>query len=188
VLISLQALTLSVTLLAAPQGAPGAPSGPPQPGAARQAQTEAPGIDWPVSLERIKEAIARPTAIKTTSGRPVFRVEVFGKEPTIEDILGPDYLVGPTSYGGMPHQEFLTMVTPAEYRGMGVFTVGEALTVAAMALGLQWALNKAIDTLKPIERLKEARTERAKEAARREVLAAMADLAAARAKAGLPPR
>lgn len=178
VLISLQALTLSAALLAAPAQPPSGQAEAPK----AERPPEPQEIDWPVSLERIQEAISRPPAIKTTGARPVFRVEIFAKKPTIEDILGPDYLIGPTPYGGMTHQEFLTMVTPAEYRGMGVFTGGEALTVAATSIGLQWALMKAVD------KMKKAQTERAKDAARREVLAAMDELAAARKKAGLPPK
>ena len=181
VLNSLHALTLSVALFGpAQQGAaPPAPTAAAQPAAPRQdPQT----IDWPVSLERIQEAISRPPAIRTSALRPTFRVEIFAKKPTIEDILGPDYLVGPAPYGGMTHREFLNMVTPPEYRGMGVFTGGEALTIAATSIGLQWALMKAID------KLEDAKTERAKEAARREVLSAMNELAAARKKAGLPPK
>jgi len=82
----------------------------------------------------------------------------------------------------MTHQEFLNMVTPQEFRGMSAFTGGEALMVAATSIGLQWALSRAID------KLKDAKTERAKEAARREVLDAMNQLAEARKKAGLPPK
>ena len=173
VLNSLDALMLSVALLGAPQQVPVTASAPE---AAPQT------IEWPVSLDRIQEAVTRQPAIRTKTDRPVFRVEIIARKPTIEDILGPDYLIGPTPYGSMTHQEFLNMVTPAEYRGMGVFTGGEALAVAATSVGLQWALMKAIDGLKKAE------TERSKEAARREVLAAMNELAAARKKAGLPPK
>lgn len=178
VLISLQALTLSAALLGAPpQERPAAAGGESaQPPAASEA------IEWPVSLDKIQQAVSRPPAIRTTVNRPTFRVEIFAKKPTIEDILGPDYLVGPIPYGSMTHQEFLNMVTPAEYRGMGVFTGGEALAVAATSVGLQWTLMKAFDALKNAE------TERAKDAARREVLAAMNELAAARKRAGLPPK
>ncbi len=180
VFMSLPALAFTVALLGLPQqGGSAAPLEVAPSPAPRQ---EPHNIDWPVSLERIQEAISRPAAIKTNAGRPTFRVEIFAKKPTIEDILGPDYLIGPTPYGGMTHREFLTMVTPAEYRGMGVFTGGEALTVAATSIGLQWALMKAID------KLQQASTDRAKEAARQEVLAAMNELAAARKKAGLPPK
>lgn len=139
-------------------------------------------IKLPVSLERIQQALSRPPAIKPSTTRPVFRVEVFARKPTVADILGPDYLRGPVPAGGMTHREFLNMVTPVEFRGMSVFTGGEALTVAATSLALQWALMKAVD------RLQDARTERAKEAARREVIQAMNELEEARKKAGLPPK
>ncbi|MBA2305860.1 MAG: hypothetical protein H0W08_24950 [Acidobacteria bacterium] len=139
-------------------------------------------IELPVSLERIQEALSRPPAIKPSTNRPVFRVEVFARKPTVEDILGPDYLRGPVPAGGMSHREFLNMVTPVEYRGMSIFTSKEALMVAATSLAMQWALMKAID------KLKDASNERAKDAARQEVIAAMNELEAARKKAGLPPK
>ena len=135
-------------------------------------------IDLPVSLERIQEAISRPPAIKPSTDRPVFRVEVFAPKPTIEDILGPDYLRGPVPNSGMTHQEFLNMVTPDEFRGMAMFTNPEAIAIAATALALKWALAKAVD------KLRDAKNERAKEAARREVIDAMNALEAARKKAG----
>ena len=144
-------------------------TGPPSQGASRPSAAPAASesIELPVNLERIQEAISRPPAIKPTTTRPVFRVEVFADKPTIEDILGPDYLRGPVPNAGMTHQEFLQMVTPVEYRGMSMFTNGEALTIAATSLALQWAYMKAVD------KLKDARTERAKEAARQEVIEAM---------------
>lgn len=141
-----------------------------------------PAIELPVSLERIQEAISRPPAIKPTSNRPVFRVEIFAPKPSIEDILGPNYLLGPAPALSTSHQEFLNMVTPVEYRGMSMFSNKEAMMIAATSVGLQWALMKAVD------KLKEARNERAKDAARREVMEAMNALEAARKKAGLPPR
>ena len=154
----------------------------PVPGAdlARPEQVQAAGeaaVDLPVSLDRIQRALAQPPAIKPRSDRLVFRVEVFAKKPTIEDILGPDYLIGPVPYGGMTHGEFLNMVTPAEYRGYSVFTNKEGITVAATSFALQWALMKAID------KLKAAREERAKDAARREVMEAMNQLEEANKKA-----
>ena len=74
------------------------------------------------------------------------------------------------------------MVTPVEYRGMSMFSNKEAMMVAATSVGLQWALMKAVD------KLKEAQNERAKDAARREVMEAMNALEAARKKAGLPAK
>lgn len=171
--MDLHALVLLGILLTAPQqGAAVAP------GAASDPETRQPdagaAIQLPVSLERIQEAVSRPPAIRTGGDRPVFRVEVIERRPTIEDILGPDYLRGPAPASSMSHQEFLNMVTPQEFRGMAMFTNKEAITIAATSLALQWALSKAVD------KLKEARTARAKEAARREVLEAMNAIEAAR--------
>jgi hypothetical protein len=166
-----------VVLAVALAGSPQQPNGPAAPAgeSARRASEDA--IQLPVSLERIQEAISRPPALKTTTDRPVFRVEIFAPKPTIEDILGPDYLKGPTPAAGMTHQEFLNMVTPSEFRGMAMFSNKEAMAIAATSVALQWALMKAID------KLKAAGDERAKEAARREVLDAMNALEAARKKA-----
>ena len=175
IVTALHALVLGVALAAGPQQ-----QGQPSVAAPLQPTTE--GIDLPVSLERIQEAISRPPAIRPTVNRPVFRVEVFARKPSLADILGPDYLRGPVPNSGMSHQEFLNMVTPQEFRGMAMFTNKEAMTIAATSLALQWALMKAVD------KLRDARNERAKEAARREVLEAMNALEAARKKAGLPPK
>ena len=140
-------------------------------------QAQAAAVDLGVSLDRIQEAVSRPPAMTLTTTRPVFRVEVFARKPTIEDILGPDYLRGPVpANGGMTHREFLNMVTPQEFRGMAMFTNKEAMTIAATSLALQWALMKGVD------KLKDARTERLKEQARKEVLEAMNAIEAARKK------
>lgn len=158
----------------------------PQQGAPAPASSDAPrspaAVDLPVDIEKIQAALSRPQAIRTTSDRPVFRVEVFAPRPTIEAILGPDYLKGPVPYGGMTHSEFLNMVTPVEFRGYSMFTNKEGIAIAATSLALQWALMKAVD------KLRDAGSERAKDAARREVLEAMNELEAARKKAGLPPK
>lgn len=138
--------------------------------------------DLPVSLARIQRALSRPPRLGLKSDTPVFRVEVFGTKPTIEDILGPNYLKGPVPYGGMTHQEFLNMVTPKDVQGYAMYSNKEAFTVAATSLALQWALQKAI------HKFETAKEEREREAARREVQDALADLAKARKAAGLPPK
>lgn len=171
----IQVLALAVALAGSPQQAA-------LPSLAEPAQSASPSIELPVSLDRIQEAISRPPAIKPTTNRPVFRVEIFAPKPRIEDILGRDYLLGPVPNSSMTHQEFLNMVTPQEFRGMAMFSNREALTITATSLALQWALMKAVD------KFREARDNRAQEAARQEVLEAMNALEAARKKAGLPPK
>jgi hypothetical protein len=143
-----------------------------------------PSAELPVSVDRIRDALSRPPAIRLEDSRAVFRVEVIGRKITIEDILGPDYLKGPipVAGGGMTHQEFLDLVTPKDVQGYAAFSNGEALTVAATSFALQWALQRAI------HKFQEAKQEREQEAARKEVQDALAELEKARIKAGLPPK
>jgi hypothetical protein len=174
-----------VATMPQPQTPPvAAPPPPPQ----KEAQPKANGdaVDpggLGVSLDRIKDALSQPPQIQLKTDTPVFRLEVFGKKPTIEDILGPDYLKGPTPAGpSMTHREFLDMVTPKDVRGYAAFSNREGLVVAATSLALQWALQKAI------HKFETATEEREREAARKEVQDALAELAKARKAAGLPPK
>jgi hypothetical protein len=174
-----------VALLGA--GVPQSPAAPSVPEEAPAAQTAAPAptVDPEaigVSLERIQKAVAKPQAIKLTESRQVFRVEVFGANPTIEDILGPDYLRGPVPYAGMSHQEFLNMVTPKDVQGYAAFSNRQGMVVAATSIALQWALQKAL------QKYKEARNARAKAEASREVQEALDAVRRARREAGLPDK
>jgi hypothetical protein len=173
------ALTVLVAGLAAQSGSPTTSAE-----AARTTDQPPPADadETPPSLGRIQRALLRPPAIRLSGNRSVFRVEVIGKTPTIEDILGADYLKGPVPYGGMTHQEFLKMVTPKELQGYAAFNNREAFTVAATSIALQWALQKAI------HKFETAKQEREREAARKEVQDALAELEKARLKAGLPPK
>jgi hypothetical protein len=160
------------------------PTPPPatQPPAGEQTQPPVVVEDLPVSLDRIQRGIAQPPAIRLQLDRPIFRTEVIGRKPTIEDILGPDFARGPTKYGAMTHQEFLNMVTPKDVMGSAAFSNSEALTVFGTSFALQWVLQRALD------RYRNARTERELDAAKREVEEALRELDRARRQAGLPPR
>lgn len=139
--------------------------------------------DLPVSFDRIQRALARTPRLQfDEQDRPVFRVQVFGEKPTIEDILGPDWDKGPVRHGSLTHQEFLKMVTPEDVQGYAAFSSGEGATVATTSLLLQWTLQKAI------QKYRETTDERAREAARQEVLEALEALEKARARAGVPPK
>lgn len=143
----------------------------------------------PIDLAKIQQALAREPAIRmpdpvlrSSTDLPRFRVQIERQAPTIEEILGPDYLRGPVAYGGMTHQEFLNMVTPRDVQGYAAFNNAQAVTVALTSLAMQWAVNTAI------QRFQDAKTARAKEAARKEVQEALDALRKARREAGLPDR
>lgn len=137
--------------------------------------------DLPVSLDRIQRALAETPRLQfDANDRPVFRVQVFGEKPTIDDILGPDWDKGPVPHASLSHQEFLKMVTPEDVQGYAAFSNAEGATVATTSFLLQWTLQKAI------QKYRETTDEREREAARREVMEALEALEQARARAGLP--
>jgi len=139
--------------------------------------------DLPVSLDRIQRALAHTPKLQfDEKDQPVFRVQIFGEKPTIDDILGPDWAKGPVRHGSLTHQEFLNMVTPKDVQGYAAFSNQEGATVATTSFLLQWTLQKAL------QKYRETTDERAREAARREVMEALEALEKARARAGLPPK
>jgi hypothetical protein len=136
----------------------------------------------PVDIDRIQRRLSRPPAIRPESSRPVFRAEVFGRNPTIDEILGPDWRKGPVPYGGMTHSEFLNIVTPKDVQGYAAFDNKQGMVVAATSFALQWAFRQAV------KKLDDAKTARQKEAAEKEVSEALTALRRARQDAGLPDR
>jgi hypothetical protein len=170
---------LVILLASAPQAA--APSARPQEPPAQAMKVDPAAL--PVDLDRIQRALAKTPMLRfDDKDRPVFRVQVFGDKPTIDDILGPDWARGPVKHGSMTHQEFLNLVTPKDVQGYAAFSNKEGMTVAATSFLLQWTLQKAI------RKYNETTDERAREAARKEVLDALNELEKARAKAGMPPK
>lgn len=136
-----------------------------------------------MSLERIQRALsAPPPAIELKEQNPVFRLEVFGRKPTLEDILGEKFWIGPTPYGGMTHSDYLNMVTPELARPYAGFTGGHLVAQSLLTLAETWALKQAI------KRFRNAFSDREKEAARKEVMEALVALEKARRDAGLPAK
>jgi hypothetical protein len=138
--------------------------------------------ELPVSLDRIQRALSTTPAIELKEQHPVFRLEVFGKKPTIEEILGDKFWLGPAPYGGMTHQEFMEKVTPQLAQPYAGFTGKYLIAETALTLTEQWALKQAI------KKFRSAMTDHEREAARKEVLDALSDLERARVAAGLPPK
>lgn len=80
-----------------------------------------------------------------------------------------------------PHfSRSLDLVTPKDVQGYAAFSNKEGATAAATSFLLQWTLQKAI------QKYRETKDERARAAAREEVIEALNALEQARAKAGLP--
>ena len=146
------------------------------------AEQPAASSDLPVSLDRIQRALSAPPAIDLKEQHPVFRLEVIGRKPTLEDLLGERFWIGPSPYGGMTHQEFLDMVTPKLAQPYAGFSGGYLVAQAALTIAEQWALKSAI------KKFQSALTDREREAARKEVMDALAALERARRDAGLPPK
>jgi len=167
------ALLVCVVLLAAQQPG-GTPASAPSSPAASPEQL-------PVSLDRIQRALSAPPPMEFKEQHPVFRLEVFGRKPTLEDILGEKFWLGPVPYGGMTHQDFLDMVTPKEAQPFGAFSGKYLVAEAALSIAEQWALKSAI------RKFQSARDDHERAAARKEVLDALAALEKARRDAGLPP-
>lgn len=138
--------------------------------------------ELPVSLDRIQRALSTKPGLELKEEHPVFRLEVLGKKPTLEDILGDKFWIGPTPYGGMTHQEFLEKVTPKLAQPYHGFSGTSLLKVTALTLIEQWALKQAI------QKFRSALNNVEREAARKEVVDAMADLERARVAAGLPAK
>jgi hypothetical protein len=183
------ALLAALVFLAGQQAATGSAAPAPATSAQNPAAQATPAsaqppssTDLPVSLDRIQRALAEPPAIDLKEQHPVFRVEVYGRKPTLEDILGERFWIGPTPYGGMTHQEFLDMVTPKLAQPYGGFTGKYLVAETALTLAEQWALKEAI------KKFQSAINNHEREAARKEVMDALAALEKARRDAGLPPK
>jgi hypothetical protein len=151
--------------------------------AAQDATTAAkPDEQLPVSLDRIQRALSTKPGIDLKEQHPVFRLEIVGRKPSLEDILGEKFWLGPAPYGGMTHQEFLDMTTPKLAQPYAGFTGGYLLAETALTLAETWALKSAI------RKFRTAINDRERDAARKEVLDAMASLEKARRAAGLPEK
>ena len=176
-------LALFAAVSAGPDPLGAARQATPQPQAQQQKKPPPSAVDLGVDLDRIQRALADTPKLRfDANDKPVFRVQVFGAKPSIDEILGPDWAVGATKYQTMTHQEFLAMVTPTDLQGFGGLTNKEGATIAATSFALQWSLQKAI------KKFNETQDAREREAAQKEVLEALNALEEARAKAGLPKK
>jgi hypothetical protein len=114
----------------------------------------------PESLQRIREAINRPPAIKIENGQLRIYVEVIGHWPSFAEMTkGYDFLNGPTGKGANPmsHQEFLAMVRPQDMYSTAGIKPSEILTMAAVNVVGQWAISKALTKIGSYRKNKQMR-------------------------------
>jgi hypothetical protein len=166
----LAASSLDAAALPAQEPAPG-PSAPPSEGAsadpatalppasssvsASQAQTPAASSaqPLPVDLDRIRQQVTRPPAVKLDEQQLRFYVLVLAKQPKIDDFIGDyDLKNGPTKGGAaMTHQEFLNMVTPRALDELFGATSGSSfamLQAVAVNVAAQSLIKKAIEEIR----------------------------------------
>jgi hypothetical protein len=132
----IRAAVLTGVLAAAPVCGQGRPSGADSGSEARDASRS----EIPVSLERIRRELAasQPRTTEARKGlRLEYYVEVFGKAPDIELFIPQTNLTtAPVMYGGMTHQEFISLVTPEEFRSPPADIGG------AIAALIKWAAER----------------------------------------------
>ncbi len=142
---------------AGPAGQAGQASGQaPPPRATSQTQTPPP----PDNLDRIREAVNRPAAIKIENGQRQIYVQIVAQWPSFAEMTkGYDLMNGPTgrSRNAMSHQEFLDMVTPRDmYSTVGI-NPAELLTSAVVTYFGVAAITKSLAALRHARSEKEMR-------------------------------
>jgi hypothetical protein len=88
-----------------------------------------------VDLSRIRRELTEPASDESSDSplRLRFNVQVIGVAPKV-DVMQGFPVDGPIPYGAPTHQEFLSVVTPKEYRG-GVFPIYSLAVLAAQKFG-----------------------------------------------------
>jgi hypothetical protein len=156
-----------------------------------QAQEAAPSpaedpasLNLPVSLDKIKEGLEQKPAISLRSldERPTFRVQILERQKLDELMATLNFKSGPTPAGGLYWNEMQRQMFPAVDNPLrqpySAFSQGELLTILVENLVGKYLGGKAINKVTSMER------ERAENAARDEVKAAIRDYCAAQPSGG----
>jgi len=134
---------------------------PPQPPASQQ---------LPVDLEKIREALTQNPQARLNTDELRFYVDIIGRIPTFEEIVGDfDLKKGVVPGAGMTHEEYLAMVN-REWNTSGAVPGIEALQAALTNFALLSLVKKAY------QEFKEARTERERRAIQERIERELRDL------------
>jgi hypothetical protein len=179
----LWALLFTAILLAPPAGAQQTPASSSQDGATGQAATD-PGSSLPVSLTKIREALATAPALSLSSidERPIFRIQIQERQ-RIEELLATlNFKAGPVPAGGVYMAEQNRIMFPPVDNPLrqqfGAFNQSELLTILIENLAGKYLAGKATSAISKSERAN------AVAAAKDEVRAAVAQYCGAQPNAG----
>jgi hypothetical protein len=148
-----------------------------------------PALDLPVSLEKIRDGVERPTAplfatrmIKSLDKEPSFRVEVEERRKIEELLATLNFKAGPTPAGGLYAYEQQRMMAPPVDNPLAqpyaAFNQGQLLTILVENLAGKYLAGKAADAITKSVR------EHAEAAARKDVEVAVAGYCASKPGSG----
>jgi hypothetical protein len=176
-------LLFTAILLASPAGAQQTPASSSQDGTTGQPATD-PGSSLPVSLTKIREALATTPALSLSSidERPIFRVQIQERQ-RIEELLATlNFKAGPVPAGGVYMAEQNRIMFPSVdnplRQPLAAFNQPELLTILIENLAGKYLAGKAMSAVSKSERAN------AEAAARDEVRAAVAQYCGAQPNAG----
>jgi len=131
--------------------------------AARQQQTPPPSAppqsqQLPVDMDKIREALARNPQMRLNTDELRFYVDIIGRIPTFEEIVGDFNLkYGAVPGAAMTHEEYLSMVN-REFTTSGGISGIETLQAALVSYGLLTMVKRAY------EEYRQAKTDRERRA------------------------
>src|SRR5712692_8416210 len=184
------ALLFTATLVAAPAWAqqtaasPAQDAGTKDQGRTQDQATKDQGLNLPVSLDKIKEALRQPPALslRTIDERPTFRVQIRERMKIEELLASLNFKSGPVPAGGVYMQEQQRVMFPAVdnpfMQKYAALNKGEMLTILIENLVGQYLGGRALNAISKAERA------HAEAAAREEVRAAVEQYCSAQPNAG----
>lgn len=153
----LWALLFTAILLASPAGAQQTPASPSQDGTTGQAAAD-PASSLPVSLTKIREALATTPALSLSSvdERPIFRVQIQERQKIEELLATLNFKSGPVPAGGVYMAEQNRIMFPSVdnplRQPLAAFNQPELLTILIENLAGKYLAGKATSAISKSER------------------------------------
>lgn len=147
----LVSLVLIATMAAGPAWAQGVQSSP-----APSASADKPSFTLPVSLENIREGLARPHVLRGLDRKPDFSVSIEESRRLEEMFRALEFKMGPPPPGGLyAYEQQRLLFNPTDHplsQPYAAFSGGELITLAIEGLVGRWLGGLAKDGLSAAER------------------------------------